>query len=123
MYSITTESPITKKSIKQVGILYVDDTNLWLGLLDEEEDFESATSKAQERVNRWVESLEVVGGALNPEKCAWTVHDMLPGENGEWEYRDVDKKGKKGDTRSGRQEELDELDNLEMMAHNYLGTL
>ena len=27
------------------------------------------------------------GGNLNPEKCHWTVHDMVPRGDGSWEYR------------------------------------
>ena len=46
-----------------------------------------------------------MGGALNPDKCAWTVHAMVPGKNGEWEYRDADKKGGKRDEELGREEE------------------
>ena len=79
----------------------MDNTNICAGL-DEEDDLESAMSRANEGVDRWGRFLEAVGGFLNPEKCVCTVHNMIPGENGEWIYRDTDKKGKKWDAESGR---------------------
>ena len=27
------------------------------------------------------------GGDLNPEKCNWTIHDMVPQDDGTWKYR------------------------------------
>ena len=40
-------SPILEKSIKQVVIVYVNDTNLWAGLEDDD-DLLSVTQKGQE---------------------------------------------------------------------------
>ena len=45
-------TPISKKSTKTAGILFVDDTNLWAGL-DSEKDLETAVWEAQEGVNSW----------------------------------------------------------------------
>ena len=35
----------------------------------------------------WGNLLQATGGALKPEKCKWTVHDMVPRPDGTWEYR------------------------------------
>ena len=68
------------------GILYVDDTNLWTGMKPEE-DLESVAGDAQEAINSWGNLLLSTGGALNPDKCKWTVHDMVTKSDGTWEYR------------------------------------
>ena len=61
-------SPISQKSIKQVGIVYINHTNLWAGLEDDD-DLLSATQKGQEDVNMWGGLLQEVGGTLQPPKC------------------------------------------------------
>ena len=42
-------SPLSQKTLDQIGILYVDDTNLWAGL-EEDDDLELVTFKGQEGV-------------------------------------------------------------------------
>ena len=84
-HTVTITTPISKKSIKTAGILYVDDTNLWVGL-NENSSLEDAVYEAQEAVSFWGNSLIATGGALNPDKCKWTIHDMLPKPDGTWEY-------------------------------------
>merc|ERR1712177_143077 len=84
-HTVTITTPISKKSIKAAGILYVDDTNLWVGL-NENNTLEDVVYKAQEIVSFWGNSLIATGGALNPEKCKWTIHDMVPKADGTWEY-------------------------------------
>ena len=86
-HGITIEAPISKRTIKQVGILYVDDTNLWAGL-DESLDDLDTCQRGQEGIEQWGTALMATGGALNPAKCAWTIHDMTCSANGEWHYRD-----------------------------------
>ncbi|KAL7523098.1 hypothetical protein ACHAXR_000025, partial [Thalassiosira sp. AJA248-18] len=103
------ESPISKKSIKQVGILYVDDTNLWAGL-DERDDLATVAMAGQEAVDQWGESLQAVGGALNPDKCSWTVAEMTPKGNGEWEYRD--QRASTGEDDESEADGMDELDEI-----------
>ena len=44
--------PITRQTIKQVGILYVDDTNLWEGL-EEDDNLISTAAKGQDAINDW----------------------------------------------------------------------
>ena len=86
-HGITIRSPISRKQIHQVGILYVDDTNLWVGL-EEDNNLISATYKAQEGANQWGHSLTEVGGGLNASKCESTAHDYRPDGKGGWRYAD-----------------------------------
>ena len=89
-HGITIRCPISKKSIQQVGIIYVDDTNLWAGM-EEQDDAISAAHKAQEGVNCWGKSLVAVGGDLNPDKCSYTISDYQPDGKGGWKYADQPK--------------------------------
>ena len=85
-HGVTVTSPISKKTCKKAGLLYVDDTNLWAGM-SAEDSLDDAVYKAQESIQCWGELLMATGGALNPKKCHWTVHDMVPRGDGSWEYR------------------------------------
>ena len=85
-HDITGTTPISKKLCIMAGILYVDDTNLWAGI-EEEEDLDKAVYDAQESVAFWGRSLIATGGALNPGKSKWSIHDLIPREDGTWEYR------------------------------------
>ena len=49
-HGVMVTTPISKKSTKTAGILFVNDTNLWAGL-DSEKDLETAVWEAQEGVN------------------------------------------------------------------------
>ena len=88
-HGITIQSPISKRTIKQVGVLFVDDTNLWSGL-EEDCDVLDVAHKAQDGVNTWGQSLIATGGVLNPDKCSYTIHDMKVDKNGKWEYTDAE---------------------------------
>ena len=85
-HGITVTSPISRKTCTKAGILYVDDTNLWAGLT-QDDDLPEAAAKAQEGITSWGDLLMATGGALNPTKCFWTIHDMAPRPDGTWEYR------------------------------------
>ena len=61
-------TPITKKTRKQVGILFVDNTNLWEEP-GEDDDKLLVLMKEQESINGWGKNLLVVGGELRPEEC------------------------------------------------------
>jgi hypothetical protein len=129
-HGIRITSPISQKSIKQAGIVFVDDTNLWSGMEDKD-DLLSEAYKGQEDVNLWARSLEEVGGLLQPPKCGWTIHDMKCSDKGVWEYRDAEEKAikKRGAQAEEEHEELDnieedankELDNLEMTVPQLTG--
>ena len=80
-HGVTVTSPISNKSCTMAGILYVYDTNLWTGL-KQDEDLESVAGNAQEAINAWGNLLLSTGGALNPDKCKWTVHNMVTKSGG-----------------------------------------
>ena len=114
-HGITIQSLISKRTIKQVGILFVDDTNLWNGL-EEDSDVLDVVNAAHESVNTWGQSLIATGGVFNPEKCNYTIHDMKVDKAGKWDYTNAEPKTKKGD-----KNEDDELDNLEPFEEVQLG--
>jgi len=57
-------TPISKQSIQQVGILYVDDTNLLEGL-DKKDDVAIVAAKGQNGITNWGEELIAVGGVTD----------------------------------------------------------
>ena len=120
-HGIRITSSISQKLIKQAGIVFVDDTNLWSGLEDED-DLLSAAHKGQEDVNLWEKSLEEVGGLLQPPKYRWTVHDMRCSDKGVWEYRDATKKAAKREGKSAKEED-DDLESLDTEADKELDSL
>ena len=106
-HEITIVAQISKKSHSQVGILFIDDTNLWEGL-GEEDTAASTLEKGQQGVNRYGRNMLAVGGELRPGRCSYTVHRMKPTKNGDWEY--VKEKSATATTAAGKdQEELDDL--------------
>jgi len=64
-------SPITKEEIILSLIAFVDDTELFL--TDPNNNLQHLVAKAQEAINTWRHLLQVTGGAMRPEKCAWTM--------------------------------------------------
>ena len=68
-----------------MGILYVDDTHLLAGL-NEDNNLDSIGITGQDAVSQWDCSLIANGGALNPDKCFWTVHNMTCNNKGKWGY-------------------------------------
>ena len=86
----------------------MDDTNLLAGL-GEDDDLDSIGIKGQEAVSQWGQSLIATGGALNPEKCFWTVHHMKCDNKGKWNYSEA-----RQDTPSAPEspEEDEELDDF-----------
>ena len=55
--------------------------------MNAKDSLDEVVHKAQESINCWGELLMATGGALNPEKCNWTVLDMVPKGDGTWDYR------------------------------------
>ena len=113
-------SPILKKSIKQVGIVYVDDTNLWARSEGDNNPM-SAMQKGQKDVNRWGGSLQEVEGTPQPHKCTWTVENMVQDTKEEWVYRDTETKNRKGKEEEEEDEYKKELDSLEMTVLQLMG--
>ena len=106
-HGIHVETPNTKRSRKQVGVLFVDDANLWKSL-GEDNDIDMVMEKGQRSINSWGNNLLAVGGELRPDKCSYTIHEMKPTKNGKREYlkATLDKLETKGAT------DIDELDDL-----------
>merc|ERR1712086_402530 len=70
-HGITIVAPISKQSHSQVGILFVDDTNLWEEL-GEKDSVASTLEKGQRGVNSWGNNLLAVGGELRPARTRCT---------------------------------------------------
>ena len=104
-HGVEVKCPISHKKINQVGILYVDDTNLWEGLRDDD-DLISTSARGQESITDWAGALGETGGALKPDKCGVTIHDQTPDGKGGWHYTD------QKDTPLGDEEDESELDEL-----------
>ena len=58
---MTVTSPISKKSCRKAGLLYVDDTSLWAGM-DRDEDLDSAVLKVQAAIDSWGNLLQATEG-------------------------------------------------------------
>jgi endonuclease/exonuclease/phosphatase family metal-dependent hydrolase len=108
-HGVEIECPISKKSINQVGILYVDDTCLWAGL-GEDDDVFTTGHKGQTAIDDWGTSLNATGGLLKGDKCSVTIHDLQPNDKGEYVYTDQQR------TQSGEEDaevDMSELDDLQ----------
>ncbi len=53
--------------MNQVGVLFMDNTNLWSGL-EEDDDAISILAKGQKYVNKWTRSIRASGGDFNVVK-------------------------------------------------------
>ena len=51
------------------------------------DNLDEAVYKAQENVAFLGRYLITTGGTLNLGKCKWLIHDLIPKEDGIWEYR------------------------------------
>jgi len=70
-----------------IGILYVDDTDLFVSAEYPTESAERASLRMQEMVKHWRGCLRVTGGNLNPDKCNWTPIGFYWDDDGQWHYR------------------------------------
>ena len=70
-YQATFLAPITKKRIMLSLIAFVDDTELFL--TKSNDNLNELVNKANQVIQTWKELLNVTGGAMRPEKCAWTL--------------------------------------------------
>ena len=77
-HGIDIVSPISGKIRNQVGILFVDDTNLWTGL-GADDDVISTLAKGQESINSWGNNLLAAGGELGPDKYIMEVRPRKSG--------------------------------------------
>jgi hypothetical protein len=56
--------------------------------LDKKDDVAIVAAKGQNGITNWGDKLIAVGGALNPDKCKWTIHHMVSDGKGSWVYTD-----------------------------------
>jgi hypothetical protein len=70
-----------------IGILYVDDTDLFVVAEYATERAERVARRLQEMISHWRGILRVTGGDLNPDKCNWTPIGFYWDDDGQWHYR------------------------------------
>jgi hypothetical protein len=70
-----------------IGILYVDDTDLFAFAEFSLETAERVARQMQAMTSHWRGCLLVTGGDLNPEKCCWTPIGFRRDDDGQWHYR------------------------------------
>ncbi len=70
-----------------IGILYIDDTDLFAFAVFSLETAERVARQMQAMTSHWRGCLLVTGGDLNPEKCCWTPIGFRLDDDGQWHYR------------------------------------
>jgi hypothetical protein len=70
-----------------IGILYVDDTDLFVFAEYPRESIEWVPRRMQDMTTHWRGCLQVTGRNLNPEKCNWTPISFYWDDKGRWHYR------------------------------------
>jgi hypothetical protein len=70
-----------------IGILYVNDTNLFVFAEYPRESIERVARRMQDMTTHWRGCLQVTGRNLNPEKCNWTPIGFYWDDEGRWHYR------------------------------------
>ena len=80
--------PILKnKTLRNMGFIFVDDTDL-ITIGKDEETVDKVINRQQEATSQWEKLLEITGGALKPSKCYWYLVDFKF-KQGEWSYTDT----------------------------------
>jgi hypothetical protein len=81
---IPTHSPISDTIIDFLGEIYVNNTDL---IVTRPKLMMAAVAhmEVDRSVSTWVAGLNATGGALNPDKCKWTLADYC-WHNGSWGY-------------------------------------
>jgi hypothetical protein len=70
-----------------IGILYVNDTDLFAFAVFSLETAERVACQMQAMTSHWRGCLLVTGGDLNPEKCCWTpIGFHWDDDDGQWHY-------------------------------------
>ena len=79
------KAAMTATAVVFAGFLFVDDTDL---ITISDSDAESSAvimEHMQHAILAWQGSLQAMGGALQPEKCSWSLADFI-WECGKWRY-------------------------------------
>ena len=106
-HGTTIVAPILKKSHSQVAILFVDDTNLWEGL-GEDDDVAFTLEKGQQGVNSWEKQPSCDGRRAQTGQVLVHSAQDEANKNGDWEYT----KEKLATATKKTDEDQEELDNL-----------
>jgi hypothetical protein len=69
-----------------IGILYVDDTDLFAIVVYPSESMEWVAHHMQAMTSHWRDCLLVTGRDLNPDKCSWTPIGLYWDTDGQWHY-------------------------------------
>ena len=80
-------TPISGKDLALVGFVYVDDSDLFVYLLNT--NTEEMATKMQVLIDSWEKSSKVTGGSLSPDKCWWYLVDFKWDQNCNWQYIDL----------------------------------
>ena len=84
-YGSRTQAPITRAWLDVMGVLFVDDTDLYI--MDEcIKSGYDLWDETQEATTAWGKLLIATGGALKPEKCFYYLIDYEWQDDGTWEY-------------------------------------
>jgi hypothetical protein len=70
-----------------IGILYVDNTDLFVFAEYPRESIEWVAHRMQDMMTHWQGCLQVTGRNLNLEKCIWTPIGFYWDDEGRWHYR------------------------------------
>ena len=79
------QSPITEVWLDIMGVLYVDDTDLYI-MHEWTKSGYDIWEEAEQAVNAWGNLLIATGGMLKPEKCFFYMVDYDWNADGSWQY-------------------------------------
>ncbi len=89
-FGSTVESPMTRVWLENMGVLFVDDTDLFIMNECVKSGYD-VWEESQGALTAWGKLLISTGGMLKPEKCFCYMVDYDWGEDGSWSYVDVTK--------------------------------
>jgi len=85
--SATFTTPISKLSTSLIGLIYVDDCDLFAVNSDSSRP-QAVVDSLQKNINLWQGGLIVTGGALSPKKSSWCLLSMRP-QGKRWLFHSV----------------------------------
>lgn len=80
--------PISAIKRAVAGVLFVDNTDLMHLDMSQQVTYEEVHYEMKSSIHNWGGLLGATGGALKPEKCAYTLIGYEGQENGTWKYLD-----------------------------------
>ena len=79
------KAAMTATAVVFAGLLFVDNTNLIMFSDSEVESSTMIMEHMQHAILDWQGGLQAMGGALQPDKCSWSLADFV-WECGKWRY-------------------------------------